>query len=300
MPSAPISVTSLNALICPLCAENFTLNESGTPGVRCPNGHSFDFSRHGYLNLLSGAPSKFTAESKQMIQARANFLGAGHFAPLSEQLSTTLERWTPPVRPDSLLIDAGVGIGHYLKSLLDGAGSRAAIGLDLSPEALRRASRDNPGTLQLVWDVWRPWPVAANTADAIVVVFAPRNAAEYHRVLRSDGLLLVVTPLTEHLSGLPEFEGRLHQQPGKHAILHFGLAEHFELLEEKEVRWQLDLSATEAADLVMMGPSGHHIGEAALKSTLGDSRYQVQSAVRISAFRPLRLAPTASILPLAR
>lgn len=298
MPPAPISVPALAALICPLCAESLTLTEQGTLGVHCLNRHSFDFSRHGYLNLLGGAVNKMTAESAQMVQARADFLATGHFEALSDKLSQDFQRLAPPARPDSLMIDAGVGIGHYLKPLLSTEPQRAAIGLDISPEALRRASRANPGTLQLVWDIWRPWPIAAKTADVVVVVFAPRNAAEYHRVLRTDGLLLVVTPLPEHLSGLPEVAGRLRQQPGKHAILHDGLAEHFELLEESELRWDFELNATAAMDLMLMGPSGHHLSAETLGDSFTELSYRVQAAVRISAFRPVRLPPSAPVLAL--
>ncbi|WP_394937716.1 putative RNA methyltransferase [Psychromicrobium sp. YIM B11713] len=295
-----ISATALEALLCPVCAEQLGLNETGTPGAVCASGHRFDFSRYGYLNLLSGTPSKFTPESAEMVQARSDFLSAGYFAPLAAELSSLLKRHAPAQRVDSLLIDAGVGTGYYLSLLRESFPGLSAIGLDLSPLALRQAVRNNPETLQVVWDLWRPWPLAAKTADVITVVFAPRNASEFHRVLRHDGILMVVTPLAEHLEGLPLFAGRLSQQPGKHAVLHEGLAEHFELAEESEVRLSLQLGNEAAKSLVMMGPSGHHLEEEVLQDALDAASYQVQAAFRVSVFRPFRLAAQHSVLSWSR
>ncbi|NYE94281.1 23S rRNA (guanine745-N1)-methyltransferase [Psychromicrobium silvestre] len=293
-----ISPVALQALICPVCAEQFTAEQQGTPGLLCGSGHRFDFSRHGYLNLLSGNRSKATPETATMIGARSRFLEAGHFAGLARVLSRVASRLAPQRRADSLILEAGVGTGYYLKAVLEDAPAVAALGLDLSPEALRRAARALPGTLQVVWDLWRPLPLAAKVADVVLVVFAPRNAAEYHRVLRSDGVLLVVTPLPEHLSGLPQIAGRLGQQQDKQAALHHGLSEHFELIEESELRTELLLSAQAAEDLIMMGPSGHHLATDNLSAALDQAEYRVQEAFQISAFRPIRLPAQRPVLPL--
>ena len=46
----------------------------------------------------------------------------------------------------------------------------------------------------MAWDVFRPFPLADGVADVVLDVFAPRNPAEFHRVLRPTGRLIVVRP----------------------------------------------------------------------------------------------------------
>ncbi|WP_313902456.1 hypothetical protein [Arthrobacter sp. KBS0703] len=46
--------------------------------------------------------------------------------------------------PEPAVLDSGTGTGHYLRAVLDGAGSAgriAAVGLDISKFALRRAAK---------------------------------------------------------------------------------------------------------------------------------------------------------------
>lgn len=290
----------LEALICPVCAGTFSLSSEGTLGVLCESGHRFDFSRHRYLNLLTGSASKSIADSAEMVKARAAFLSVGHFQLLSEGLAHSFSRFAPRVRKDSVLLDAGCGTGHYLSGLLAGpAAGFAAIGLDLSAEALRQAVRANPELLAVVWDLWRPLPLAANSVDAVVVVFAPRNIAEFQRVLRPDGVLLIATPLPDHLSGLPPLAGRVGQQPGKHAALHSAVAGAFETLDETELHAEVDLSNQEAVQLMLMGPTGHHLDSAAM-AALDQPDYQVEIAFRVSAFRPVPMSPEPPVLQLPR
>jgi 23S rRNA (guanine745-N1)-methyltransferase len=45
-------------------------------------------------------------------------------------------------------------------------------------------------------------PLADACADLMLDIFAPRNGAEFHRVLRPGGALLVVTPHPDHLAEL--------------------------------------------------------------------------------------------------
>ena len=70
-------------LRCPACGAALA-RAGGT--LRCPNGHAFDIARQGYVSLLASglAPVGDTAE---MVQARAAFLAAGHYAPLADAVA---------------------------------------------------------------------------------------------------------------------------------------------------------------------------------------------------------------------
>ncbi|MBE0772565.1 SAM-dependent methyltransferase, partial [Escherichia coli] len=49
----------------------------------CPAGHRFDRARQGYLNLLPVQHKKSLdpGDNAAMVEARRQFLGAGHYAP---------------------------------------------------------------------------------------------------------------------------------------------------------------------------------------------------------------------------
>ena len=74
--------------------------------------------------------------------------------------------------------------------------------MDISARALRRAARAHPAIGAVGWDTWRPFPVRDAVMSLVLDVFAPRNAAEFRRVLRDDGALIVVTPAPGHLAEL--------------------------------------------------------------------------------------------------
>ncbi len=156
-----------------------------------------------------------------MVAARFDFLSAGHYQPLADavaELAAAALGGVAAQRPGTVL-DAGTGTGHYLRALLDRLALDTtpveAIGLDISKFALRRAARLNPDALNVVSDVWQPLPVADDAVDVVTVVFAPRNAAEFARVLRPGGRLVVVTPRPGHLGEVAGRAGLLGIDPAK-------------------------------------------------------------------------------------
>ena len=48
------ALSTIQTLICPLCRGELELEATG---VRCSAGHSFDFARQGYVNLVTNRPS---------------------------------------------------------------------------------------------------------------------------------------------------------------------------------------------------------------------------------------------------
>ncbi len=67
-------------LMCPVCRADVRLDERA---LRCANGHVFDVARQGYVSLLVGSRAPGTADSAEMVAARAAFLDAGHYGPLA-------------------------------------------------------------------------------------------------------------------------------------------------------------------------------------------------------------------------
>jgi 23S rRNA (guanine745-N1)-methyltransferase len=79
----------LHLLACPHCTG--PLSRRGG-SVTCPEGHSFDVARQGYVSLLPGDAQLGSADTAAMVAAREAFLGAGHFEPLAEALAEEAER----------------------------------------------------------------------------------------------------------------------------------------------------------------------------------------------------------------
>lgn len=285
-------------LLCPVCSQLLALvapHPSAQNRLACGSGHSFDAARQGYFNLLVGRGTAFEADTAEMVDARFNFLGKGHYRPLAEAVADAVVACLSG--EPAVVLDSGTGTGHYLRILLDAAAAEgrhvAALGLDISKFALRRAARLNPEALNLVWDVWQPLPVAGNSVDAITVIFAPRNASEFARVLRPSGRLVVVTPRSGHLGSIAGITGMLGIEEDKDNRLAGAMAPHFTVEEALDVDFPLSLTHREAADLAFMGPAGHHLDRSAIAARLEDQPGTIQSeaSFRLTVFRPARPHP---------
>ncbi|WP_211881051.1 methyltransferase domain-containing protein [Pseudarthrobacter albicanus] len=280
-------------LLCPVCRSPLGAGGGRPRTLVCPAGHSFDAARQGYFNFLVGKGTVFEADAADMVAARFHFLSAGHYRPLAEAVTDISAPALAGAFTGSgaTVLDAGTGTGHYLRTLLDRFPA-AAVGLDISKFALRRAARMNPEAVNLVGDVWQPLPVADGAVDVVTVVFAPRNAAEFARVLRPGGRLVVVTPRPGHLAEVSGQTGMLGIEPAKEERLAASLEGHFSPLTARDLDLDLSLGPADVANLALMGPAGHHLDRAALASLAAGlpPLTAVSARFRISVFEPLRHA----------
>ena len=162
-------------LRCPVCRE--VLSE--LPGaLGCRTGHRFDLARQGYVNLLAGRVPA-SPDTAEMVAARASVLGSGLFAPVANGLAAA----AGPLHDGGLVLDIGAGTGYYLAAVLDRLPSYLGLAVDVSTPAVRRAARSHPRADAVAADTWHGLPLADDCADVLLNVFAPRNGAEFHRVL---------------------------------------------------------------------------------------------------------------------
>ncbi|NIH81866.1 putative RNA methyltransferase [Amycolatopsis viridis] len=248
---APLPDAVLAALRCPLCGRPCTLDGRA---LRCPSRHSFDLAKQGYVNLLHAGVPAGTADTAEMVAARMAFLGAGHYARLRDLIAGI----TAEAAGDGLVVDAGAGTGYYLAGVLDRLPEATGLALDVSALALRRAAKAHPRLGAAVWNLWEPWPVASGAAAVVLNVFAPRNGPEFHRVLRPDGTLLVVSPERGHLAELASLAPVLDVDERKEERLDAALSAHFALASREGLRERVTLKPQEIRDAVRMGPTGHH------------------------------------------
>jgi len=277
----------LRHLRCPVCAGE--LNALGSALV-CARGHAFDVARQGYANLLTGRASPGGVDTPTMVADRAELLAAGHFDFLSDALANAAVAHAPPhgPYPPGLVVDIGAGTGHHLAAVLRRLPARHGLAVDVAKAAARRAARAHPRAAAVVCDTWRGLPVADGCADLVLNVFAPRNGAEFQRILRPEGSLIVVTPRADHLRELVGELGLIEVDPDKDRRLQAALGEWFRLRTQREYGHTLELGRDDAARLVSMGPSAWHIDRARLSRRLAEwpEPLRVKASVDLRVYHP--------------
>jgi 23S rRNA (guanine745-N1)-methyltransferase len=268
----------LRHLRCPVCSGR--LRAAGQQ-LRCERGHSFDVARQGYVHLAAG-PLRHPGDTAAMVAARAEFLAAGHYAFIASALAAWAEL------ESGLVLDVGAGTGYHLAAVLSAAPDAVGLALDSAKPAVRRAARAHPRAGAAVCDAWGRLPVADRAAQLILNVFAPRHAAEFHRVLAPGGKLLVVTPEPEHLAGLVDALALLRVDPSKEDRVAAELGTHFVPAGHRVLRQRMYLTHREVATLVGMGPSARHTdaGELAARIATLPEPVQVTAGVRLARYRP--------------
>lgn len=273
----------LPLLRCPLCRA--PLRRSGG-AVSCPDGHAFDVARQGYLNLLPGGTRKDPGDTAAMVRARADFLDRGHFADLAARIADLAAGLAG--ERDGCVVDAGAGTGYHLGRTLDRLPGRLGVALDVSKYAVRRAARAHERIGAVVADVWRPLPVADGVASVVLNVFAPRNGAEFRRVLAPGGTLVVVTPTTRHLAELVAPLGLLTVDARKDERVAGALGGHFTAAGSSDHEQALRLDRKDVVAAVSMGPSAWHVEPDVLEQRVADldDPVTVTVSARLTAYRP--------------
>lgn len=286
----------LDVLRCPVCAGGLMQRATA---LQCEQHHTFDVARQGYVNLLAGVPSRKSADTADMVRARDEFLSAGHYHLIAAKLagdavseleaaaSATEHAVTSEHDDDPVVLDVGAGTGYYAAAVLDRIPRARGLALDASKFAGRQAARAHPRLAAAVWDAWRPWPVTDQSVNVLLNVFAPRNAAEFRRVLRPAGTALVVTPTPAHLSELVEPLGMLTIDSRKDEYLEQSLAGHLTLDGREELTFPLTLPLADVERLVRMGPSSWHVEATELAARLAalDDPVRATASVKIGRYR---------------
>ena len=241
----------MRALICPLCRK--PLERRGCTAV-CPQGHSFDFAKEGYINLLpvGGRRSKYPGDAPQMCRARRAFLAAGFYAPLREAVAARVQ--------GSVVLDACCGEGYYTSAF--SSDGRTVYGFDIAKDMIRMAAKADKRSLYFVAGL-HSIPVADGSVDTLTHLFAPPAAAEFRRVLRDGGRLIDVQPGAHHLLGLKQ---ALYETPylNRETLPAYNLT----FAEETRVRETITLRGEQIRDLFNMTPYCYKTSPAAAERLL--------------------------------
>lgn len=238
-------------LICPVCSEE--LNKQDRSYV-CPNRHSFDVARQGYVNLLTVQQkhSLNPGDTREQVLSRRAFLEEGHYAPILNALIETAKDLgiTGPI------LDVGCGEGYYSAQLAQ-ALKAELVGFDISKEAVRCAAAKYKGPTWLTATAAHI-PVEAGSAQLVTSLFALTLPEEFSRVLQDEGWYFQVLACQDHLLGLksiiyPELKFKekdsVPELPG------------FDLVKSIPIRFTFTVEGEQIQNLFSMTPHVFRIGK---------------------------------------
>lgn len=194
-------------IICPICKAE--LKKEGKT-YRCVNNHSFDISKSGHINLLidNKKHSKMPGDDKDMVLSRKFFLEKNYYKGISDELNEIVLENIPENHEGKInILDIGCGEGYYtgnLKNFLrDENVENEIIGIDISKEAVISASKSHKGINWIVASA-ADIPVADNSLDFIICMFAKIIPEEKMRTLKKGGKLIIVSTGKNHLLEMKE------------------------------------------------------------------------------------------------
>ena len=271
----------LPSLCCPRCRRPFSLTEQS---LVCSNGHCFDLSRRGYVNLAPGHSQETEKYDAALFESRSAILEAGFYAPVVEAVSRALQ-----VRFGSQpfsLADVGCGEGFYARSIARRFPLAQVLGLDISRDAITAAARQFPGAAWLVADL-KHLPIADGGADVVLDALTPADYAEFARVLAPDGLLIKVAPGQDYLREIRDAVAPFLRSGAAYndqrVIRH--LEEHADILSLQDIRSTSPLTPDQARAFLRMTPMTFSVPAEALEAI---ALKQITLHMQVLCCRPLR------------
>ncbi|MGL5000251.1 MAG: methyltransferase domain-containing protein [Cetobacterium sp.] len=192
-------------IVCPVCNKKMQKIEKK---YICETNHNFDVSKFGHVNLLlsSQKNSKLPGDNKEMVLSRKNYLEKGYYEGISDAVNKIVTENSKGLKEVNIL-DIGCGEGYYtsrLKNSLDDLCIESKIvGIDISKEAVISAAKSYK---QIEWIVASAssLPIADESLDFIICMFAKIIPEEKMRTLKKGGKLIVVSTGENHLIQLKE------------------------------------------------------------------------------------------------
>jgi len=236
--------------ICPKCKENLIRRDNS---LVCANNHCFDFAKSGYVNLLlnNQSSSKRHGDDKLMVKARTDFLSGGYYDPLVQAVADIVSSYT---NENAVVLDAGCGECYYtdaiFKKLKMEGKTPTVFGLDISKDAVNVGAKRNKELFLAVAGI-NDIPVADESLDVIVNIFAPAFCDEFAKKLKANGKFIKVIPLEEHLF---ELKNAVYDEPYKNVVEPLE-TDNFILEASKDLEYEIELNSNEdIVNLFMMTP----------------------------------------------
>ena len=260
----------LGCLVCPVCSRPLARQEGD---FVCGGGHRVNVNRKGCINVLSRQWAG--CYDAALFEARRRVFAAGCYRQVAEAIEELL-----PDGPQRLL-DAGCGEGWYLNALLTRHPDWCGAGVDISRDAILRAT-DHPCTaLWCVADL-RRLPFADGAFTAVLDVLTPASYDAFRRVLTEDGVLIKVYPGGGYLQELREARGLPRYEEGR---VDAWLREKARWLDARRVTVAWPVDAGLWRDFVWMTPLNQDLSDGEKERLAREPRETVTIDLNVAAVR---------------
>ena len=249
------------AFACPICQEALDLVQQS---LACPNRHSFDLSKFGYVNLAPQVKASKDYD-KENFQNRQLVLENGFYDHILNALSECLSPLAHPVN----ILDIGCGEGYYSRSLQERYPDHSFYAFDLSKESIQLAAKSDQDW-KVKWFVGdlAHLPLLDQSMDLLLDIFSPANYQEFKRVLAPDGRLIKVIPTATHLQEIRQkVKDHLDQvdYSNEQIIQHF--SDHFTIENTIHCQERFELTPALREALLSMTPLLFHVDPAQIDWT---------------------------------
>ncbi|MDQ0271621.1 putative RNA methyltransferase [Cytobacillus purgationiresistens] len=236
-----------HAFKCPICGSSVKVDE--LTSLVCTNGHNFDFTKQGYLNLLTHAATSHY--SKELFTARQKIImEADLYASLHQEIVQEIDK---RCGHSTLIADLGCGEGSHLQRILDlrESDSVTGVGLDIAKEGILMAAKNYENPIWLVGDLAKS-PFGDQAVDVIVNILSPSNYEEFKRMLAPEGLVMKIVPRKDYLKELRTALFEKKEYSNEQIVSLF--KKHFDLLDIKQITYTKTLEKKDLINLVKMTP----------------------------------------------
>ncbi|MCL2766359.1 MAG: methyltransferase domain-containing protein [Peptococcaceae bacterium] len=241
---------------CPVCGQKMA--EEDLKRLFCPNGHSFDLSKDGYVNLLSRQVT--TGYDKKMFTARRLVCADGFYNPLLNIIKRYIIKYvTVENNADMLILDVGCGEGSLLAGVVAGLSEEnntaaQGVGIDIAKEGIRMAAKYHSG---IIWSVANlaDMPFTDGRFPVVLNILSPANYTEFNRIMKRNGLLVKVLPGTHYLEELREalYHGTTRQYySNKETAWLF--EDNFSLSDARQVKYKIKITPENLEHIFNMTP----------------------------------------------
>lgn len=254
-------------LNCPICTAALDLNDDDS--LRCINGHSFDISKKGIINLTGKGNDKLY--NSELFTNRRAVITSGSYKPLIDKIAEVIYQHAPVDNSSLRILDAGCGEGSFLAQitaiLYEQSNAKAlsseykglSMGMDLSKDGINLATDHNSDIIWLMGDLAN-MHIADSSFDVILNILSPANYNEFKRVLKDNGMVIKVIPGKKYLNEIraimadqssEENQGYDNKETFEHTSKEMNIIHH------ERIEYYLRLSSSEFENFTNMTPMTH-------------------------------------------